>query len=342
LTFGFAVISYRSISKVIFKIKEGLEGDPAPRGLVLSGGGLCGAGRVKIGKETFKMRPKRTGRLSLLSAFALLASILVAPALSQSRRLTLKGKVLDPAGAAIVAAQISAIPDGQASGPSTTSDEAGEFTLSLDSGNYTLKVAADGFRESVQAVNVIGQQFVSITMQVDVLQNVVTVTATDYQTSALTSATKTLSPLRDIPQSISVVTREQIRDQMMTSLGDVFRYVPGVTAHQGENNRDQIVIRGISSSADFFLNGVRDDVQYYRDLYNLDRVEVLRGPNAMIFGRGGGGGVINRVTKEAGPAPLHEITLLGGSFGTKRFSAMRILVAFGTLSGWNATASIPR
>ena len=77
------------------------------------------------------------------------------------------------------------------------------------------------------------------------------------------------------------------------------RYVPGITAHQGENNRDQVIIRGNSSSADFFVDGVRDDVQYYRDLYNLDRVEALKGPNAMIFGRGGGGGVVNRVTKEA-------------------------------------------
>jgi catecholate siderophore receptor len=63
---------------------------------------------------------------------------------------------------------------------------------------------------------------------------------------------------------------------------------------------------------------VRDDVQYYRDLYNLDRVEILRGPNAMIFGRGGGGGVINRVTKEAGFTPLREISLLAGSFNNKR------------------------
>ena len=70
----------------------------------------------------------------------------------------------------------------------------------------------------------------------------------------------------------------------MMSIADVVRYVPGITAHQGENNRDQVVIRGNSTSADFFVNGVRDDVQYYRDLYNLDRVEALKGPNAMIFG----------------------------------------------------------
>src|SRR4029079_8793981 len=101
--------------------------------------------------------------------------------------------------------------------------------------------------------------------------------------------------LRDAPQSLTVVTRQLIDDQMMNSIADVVRYVPGVETHQGENNRDQVVLRGNSSSADFFVDGVRDDVQYYRDLYNVDRVEAVKGPNAMIFGRGGGGGIINRV-----------------------------------------------
>ena len=140
----------------------------------------------------------------------------------------------------------------------------------------------------------------------------------NYKAENSLTATKTNTALLDVPQSISIVTEEQIKDQQMLSLGDVVRYVPGLTAIQGENNRDQIVFRGNSSSADFFLNGVRDDVQYYRDLYNLARVEVLRGPNAMLFGRGGGGGLINRVTKEAGFAPVSEITLQGGSFGSAR------------------------
>ena len=97
----------------------------------------------------------------------------------------------------------------------------------------------------------------------------------------------------------------------MASIADVVNYVPGITSHQGENNRDQLVIRGNSSSADFFVNGVRDDVQYYRDLYNVEQVEALKGPNAMTFGRGGGGGVINRVTKQAGFTNLREFQFSG-------------------------------
>src|SRR6185369_2264337 len=134
----------------------------------------------------------------------------------------------------------------------------------------------------------------------------------------INSATKTLTALRDTPQSITVIPTERLRDQSMTSISDVLNYVPGVTSHQGENNRDQVVIRGVSSSADFFLNGVRDDVQYYRDLYNVNRVEILKGPNSMIFGRGGGGGIINRVTKGPGFTSFREVTAQFGSFGNKR------------------------
>src|SRR5688500_4301466 len=102
----------------------------------------------------------------------------------------------------------------------------------------------------------------------------------------------------------------------MRSIADVLRYVPGTMIGQGEGHRDQITIRGNNSTADFFVDGMRDDVQYYRPLYNLQRIEVLRGPNAMIFGRGGGGGVINRVAKN----PLFEPSL-GASASVDTFGA---------------------
>jgi catecholate siderophore receptor len=139
-----------------------------------------------------------------------------------------------------------------------------------------------------------------------------------YTTRSTRTATKSYADLRDIPQSISVVTQEQLQDQQILSIGDLVRYQPGLTAHQGENNRDEIVFRGTASSSSFFIDGVRDDVQYYRDLYNAERVEVLKGPNAMIFGRGGGGGVLNRVTKEPLFTPLRAFSVLGGSYSDRR------------------------
>jgi catecholate siderophore receptor len=123
-----------------------------------------------------------------------------------------------------------------------------------------------------------------------------------YRARQSSTATRTDTPLKDIPASISVVPAQLMRDQAMQGMGDVFRYVPGVLMHQGEGNRDQAVIRGISTTADFYVDGVRDDAQIFRDLYNLERVEVLKGPAGMIFGRGGAGGVVNRATKK----PLFE------------------------------------
>lgn len=135
-----------------------------------------------------------------------------------------------------------------------------------------------------------------------------------YKNDHSRSAMKTDTPLRDIPQSVTVVTRDLIRDQSMQSLADVARYVPGAGMAQGEGNRDTIILRGNSSTADFFVDGVRDDVEYFRDLYNVDRVEALKGPNAMIFGRGGAGGVINRVTRQAQWDRVREATIEGGSW----------------------------
>ncbi|MEZ5352100.1 MAG: TonB-dependent siderophore receptor [Bryobacteraceae bacterium] len=90
---------------------------------------------------------------------------------------------------------------------------------------------------------------------------------------------------------------------------------------QGEGHRDAPVIRGNATTADFYVNGIRDDVQYLRDLYNVERVEAVKGANALTFGRGGGGGVINRVTKGAGFSPLREVTLQGGTFSNRRGTA---------------------
>ena len=141
-----------------------------------------------------------------------------------------------------------------------------------------------------------------------------------YSANSTTAATRTSTPLRDAPQSVSVITGGLIREQSMQSLADVIRFVPGATMGQGEGHRDAPTIRGNSSTADFFVDGVRDDAQYVRDLYNVERVEALAGSNAMTFGRGGGGGVINRVTKRAQWNPTHDVTLEGGSFQHRRGS----------------------
>ncbi|MBC3882885.1 TonB-dependent siderophore receptor [Undibacterium sp. LX40W] len=139
-----------------------------------------------------------------------------------------------------------------------------------------------------------------------------------YLVKQTSTATKTDTLLRDTPQAITVVSQELIRDQAMQSMADVIRYVPGVVTAQGEGNRDTAVFRGNSSTGDFFVDGIRDDVQYYRDFYNIESVEALKGSNAMIFGRGGSGGVINRVTKQAQWTPVTEASVSLGSWNNRR------------------------
>ncbi|MEA3009288.1 MAG: catecholate siderophore receptor [Sphingomonadales bacterium] len=149
---------------------------------------------------------------------------------------------------------------------------------------------------------------------------VVTGQRPEYGAKETCTATKTCTDVQDVPQSISIVTESQIEDQALRSIADVLLYVPGATSGTGEGNRDQIILRGNNTTADFFVNGVRDDVQYFRDLYNAERIEVLRGPNAMIFGRGGGGGIVNRVTKRSGFKTYREFAAQGDSEGGVRLT----------------------
>jgi catecholate siderophore receptor len=255
---------------------------------------------------------------------ATLALALAGEASPSEAAYLVEGKVLDPTGAAIAGATVTAVPHADGTRASTRSDADGEFGLRLTPGRYTIRVAAAGFRDESRtiAARATGSQSLEVVLGVAAVHESLEVTASPSdEVPSTRSATRTPTPLRDVPQSITVVTRRLIADQLMTSVADVVRYLPGVGTHQGENNRDQVVIRGNNSSADFFLDGVRDDVQYYRDLYNLERVEALKGPNAMVFGRGGGGGVINRVTKEAGFQPVHQVTLQGGTYGRERVTA---------------------
>src|SRR5687767_3589696 len=149
---------------------------------------------------------------------------------------------------------------------------------------------------------------------------VVTGQRPEYGAQETCTATRTCTDVQDVPQSISVISESQIEDQALRSIADVLMYVPGATPGTGEGNRDQITLRGNNTTADFFVNGVRDDVQYFRDLYNAERIEVLRGPNAMIFGRGGGGGVVNRVTKRSSFRPYREFAVQGDSEGGFRLT----------------------
>ena len=139
-----------------------------------------------------------------------------------------------------------------------------------------------------------------------------------YRATRSGTFTRTDTPLKEVPASVTVVPAQLMKDSAMQSMGDVFRYVPGTLMHQGEGNRDQIILRGTSTTADFYVDGVRDDAQVFRDLYNLERVEILKGPGGMAFGRGGAGGVVNRVTKRPVFGHVGEAGITLGSWSQMR------------------------
>jgi catecholate siderophore receptor len=136
----------------------------------------------------------------------------------------------------------------------------------------------------------------------------------DYKTDQ-PSLNKLTQPLRDTPQSITVIPRQVIDDQAATTLRDTLRYTSGISLAAGEAGAqgDNVTIRGFAARNDFFLDGMRDFGSYYRDTFNYQNVEVLKGPSSILFGRGSTGGVINQVSK----SPLLDTFIRGDvTFGT--------------------------
>ena len=133
---------------------------------------------------------------------------------------------------------------------------------------------------------------------------------------------KLTAPLLDTPQSIHEIPRALLDDQGVTTMRDALRNVPGVSLAAGEGGQqgDNLSIRGFNAQNDFYLDGMRDFGSYYRDPFDLERIEVLEGPASIMFGRGSTGGAINQVSKQAQLAPITAGTVSIGTDGTYRFT----------------------
>lgn len=158
----------------------------------------------------------------------------------------------------------------------------------------------------------------SIAGDLDLKKIDVTAPLTNYLNNYSGTATKTNTKLIDLPQSINIITQEQIKDQQANGLAESILYTPGIDLDQGEGNRDAFILRGNKTTSDIFLDGIRDDAQYFRDLYNIERVDVLMGANGILFGKGGSGGIVNRVSKQAQFEDFNSYLLQLGSFDSKR------------------------
>jgi catecholate siderophore receptor len=132
---------------------------------------------------------------------------------------------------------------------------------------------------------------------------------------------KYTEPLRDIPQTITVVPQSVIGEQVATTLRDVLRNVSGISIQAGEGGvpaGDNLSIRGFSARTDVFVDGVRDFGGYSRDPYNVEQVEVAKGPSSSFGGRGSTGGSVNLVSKYARSGELHNASAGVGSDAYKR------------------------
>jgi catecholate siderophore receptor len=148
----------------------------------------------------------------------------------------------------------------------------------------------------------------------------VTVVGESYKPSE-PSSPKFTAPLRDIPQSVSVVPQKVMQDQGATSLREVLQNVPGITQNAGEGGvtpGDNLNIRGFAARSDLYLDGVRDMGGISRDSFNIEQVEVVKGPSSTYAGRGSTGGTINMVSKSPKSESFRSLSLTGGSAEMKR------------------------
>jgi len=143
-----------------------------------------------------------------------------------------------------------------------------------------------------------------------------------YQ-SGKTTIGKMSQAAKEIPQSLTIINRNLIEDRNATSIKDALRNVAGLTFNAAEGGRigDNITIRGFGASSDLYLDGMRDNAQYNRDTFNMERIEILRGPSSMLFGRGSTGGVVNQVSKEAGLDLASNVSFTVGNYGYFRETA---------------------
>ncbi|HUR34118.1 MAG TPA: TonB-dependent siderophore receptor [Vicinamibacterales bacterium] len=256
---------------------------------------------------------------------ATLITILPWPAHAQAAApsrapLVVAGVVLDPSGAAVPAAEVT-VTDVSGGRVVTLADALGRFALDAPGrAPFVVTVVMKGFAPAVEA-GVDGVHDLTVTLSPAVVEERVEVVSSMRSASATSTATRTSTPLLQVPQTINIVPASLLREQAALSMADAIRNVAGVNANLGEGRRDQFLIRGFSAQNDTLLDGTRDDAPYYRDVATVERIEVLKGPAAALFGRGSSGGVINRVLKAPRvDQPIADASLAIGSLGTKRFT----------------------
>lgn len=237
-----------------------------------------------------------------------------------AHRITLSGTIADATGARITSATIHVGCRSRVQQAHT--DGSGHFALSVPEGAYLLQVQAAGFAAYTRALNVnASSSSADVTLAVQNASNTVTVQAeAGYVANDSALGTKTDTPLLETPQSISVITRDQLDAQAPQSINEAVRYAPGVVPEsQGTTssfwNASSLQLRGFIPNV--YQDGLTDDTSgnTLLDAYFYQRIEVLEGPSSVLYGQGNPAGIVNVESKRPMVARLHEIQLGFGTYG---------------------------
>jgi catecholate siderophore receptor len=231
-----------------------------------------------------------------------------------------EGRILDPNGLAVSDATVQLL-EGDFIVANTTTDAEGNFHLSGPTGKFRIRVSVPGMAILEEDAQFSPESPVRFDRTLSVAQanDTVVVSAGDYRVEEQTAATHVpIAPL-DLPQTLTTISQDVLRDRAVQSMQEALAYVPGASQILGEGRRDQVSIRGMNANTDQYIDGIKDDATYYRDLSNTDHIEVVEGPAAVLYGRGTSGGLVDRITKKPrNEGTLAEFAVVVGSYGSKR------------------------
>jgi catecholate siderophore receptor len=233
-------------------------------------------------------------------------------------------RVVDQSGAVIAGAGVEVLrADSKERVASNATDGQGGWNTRLIPGKYRVRVAHEGFQTAEDSLDV-GAASANVRITLRVTEHVETVEARTegYLAEQQTTAARVPLRLAETPQQVEVLTGELLQARAAESMKQAMEMIPAVGLQLGEGRRDNFFIRGFNAVADVYVDSVRDTAQYYRDLSNTERIEVLEGPAAVLYGRGSSGGLINRVTKQPRlEGTLGELSYTAGSYDEQRGAA---------------------
>jgi iron complex outermembrane receptor protein len=271
-----------------------------------------------------RWRRRRLGQAMpfLLSLAAVFALSSVPDAMAQKSTTSVSGHVYDQTGAVLPGATVRLTQPGGGFSREIRTDAGGAYRFdTLLIGAYELCISAGGFRETRLALNLAAnyKREFDITLQPEGVSESVNVTATTeaFSSDVATTGTKMEMALRDVPQSIQVITRKVMDEQQSTTIADAVRNVSNVTqAPTFFGHSDHFVVRGfeLDMSNSYFRDGFKYDQLGFQETADVEQVEVLKGPASVLYGRSEPGGIVNIASKTPLQNHYFSTQIEGGSF----------------------------